>query len=79
MINIKLQLEEHSEYRLINDLSESKDEKISPFLTTLFLYTKKDHNIRLFLKLFLLITQKLQQKTDYFKWIFFIILEQISE
>lgn len=36
MINIKLQLEEHSEYRLINDLSESKDEKISPFLTTLF-------------------------------------------
>lgn len=34
--NIKLQLEEHSEYRLINDLSELKDEKISPFLIELF-------------------------------------------
>lgn len=34
--NIKLQEEEHSEYRLINSLDELKDEKISPFLIDLF-------------------------------------------
>lgn len=34
--NIKLQEEEHSEYRLINNLNELKGEKISPFLIDLF-------------------------------------------
>ena len=34
--NIKLQEEEHSEYRLINSLDELKNEKISPFLIDLF-------------------------------------------
>ena len=34
--NIKLQEEEHSEYRLINNLSELVGEKISPFLIDLF-------------------------------------------
>lgn len=34
--NIKLQLEEHSEYRLISSLDDLKDEKISPFLFDLF-------------------------------------------
>lgn len=34
--NIKLQEEEHSEYRLINSLDELKGEKISPFLIDLF-------------------------------------------
>ena len=34
--NIKLQLEEHSEYRLIESLEELKNEKISPFLVELF-------------------------------------------
>jgi len=34
--NIKLQEEEHSEYRLINSLDELKNEKISPFLIELF-------------------------------------------
>ncbi len=33
---IKLQEEEHSEYRLINSLDELKDEKITPFLLDLF-------------------------------------------
>ena len=34
--NIKLQEDEHSEYRLINNLSELVGEKISPFLIDLF-------------------------------------------
>ena len=34
--NIKLQEDEHSEYRLINSLDELKNEKISPFLIDLF-------------------------------------------
>lgn len=34
--NIKLQEEEHSEYRLINSLDDLKNEKISPFLIDLF-------------------------------------------
>lgn len=34
--NIKLQLEEHSEYRLISSLDDLKEEKISPFLFDLF-------------------------------------------
>ena len=34
--NIKLQEEEHSKYRLINNLDELKNEKISPFLIDLF-------------------------------------------
>lgn len=34
--NIKLQLEEHSEYKLINSLKELDGEKISPFLIELF-------------------------------------------
>jgi 8-oxo-dGTP diphosphatase len=34
--NIKLDLEEHSEYRLINSLDDLKDEKIIPFLLDLF-------------------------------------------
>lgn len=34
--NIKLQEDEHSEYRLINNLNELKGEKISPFLIDLF-------------------------------------------
>ena len=34
--NIKLQVEEHIEYRLINSLKDLKGEKISPFLLELF-------------------------------------------
>lgn len=34
--NLKLQEEEHSEYRLINNLNELGNEKISPFLIDLF-------------------------------------------
>ena len=34
--NIKLQIEEHSEYRLIKSLKDLDDEKISPFLIELF-------------------------------------------
>lgn len=34
--NIKLQLEEHSEYRLITSLNDLEGEKISPFLIELF-------------------------------------------
>ena len=34
--NIKLQLEEHSEYKLIESLEDLKNEKISPFLVELF-------------------------------------------
>ena len=34
--NIKLQLEEHSEYKLIHSLEDLKSEKISPFLIELF-------------------------------------------
>ena len=34
--NIKLQVEEHTEYRLINSLKDLKGEKISPFLLELF-------------------------------------------
>ena len=34
--NIKLNEEEHSEYRLINSLDDLKGEKISPFLLELF-------------------------------------------
>lgn len=34
--NIKLQVEEHTEYRLINSLKDLKEEKISPFLLELF-------------------------------------------
>lgn len=34
--NIKLQLEEHSEYKLIHSLEDLKNEKISPFLIELF-------------------------------------------
>lgn len=34
--NIKLDEEEHSEYRLINSLDDLKGEKISPFLLELF-------------------------------------------
>ena len=34
--NIKLQVEEHTEYRLINSLKDLKEEKISPFLIELF-------------------------------------------
>ena len=34
--NIKLQFEEHTEYRLINSLKDLKEEKISPFLIELF-------------------------------------------
>ena len=34
--NIKLQLEEHSEYRLIESLKDLSNEKISPFLIDLF-------------------------------------------
>lgn len=35
--NIKLQVEEHSEYRLIDSLDDLKGELISPFLEELFL------------------------------------------
>ncbi len=41
--NIKLQLDEHSEYKLINSLDDLKNEKISPFLVDLFDY---DLNIK---------------------------------
>jgi 8-oxo-dGTP diphosphatase len=34
--NIKLQIEEHSEYRLIKSLKDLEGEKISPFLIELF-------------------------------------------
>lgn len=34
--NIKLDEDEHSEYRLINSLDDLKDEKITPFLLDLF-------------------------------------------
>jgi len=34
--NIKLQEDEHSEYKLINSLNDLKDELISPFLIELF-------------------------------------------
>ena len=34
--NIKLQVEEHTEYRLINSLKDLEGEKISPFLIELF-------------------------------------------
>ncbi len=34
--NIKLQEDEHSEYRLISSIDELKNEKISPFLIDLF-------------------------------------------
>ena len=34
--NIKLDEEEHSEYRLISSLEDLKDEKITPFLLDLF-------------------------------------------
>lgn len=36
MKNINLQKEEHSEYKLINDLEDLKEELISPFLVEVF-------------------------------------------